>query len=109
MRFQHPGRLSSLFAFLILLGCANSPVFAKGGGVGYWLEGTISSVDLVDNRVELVLSGLLILDQYTGGPSTRQSVQYECKRGMRASLVQWQQMFFIMSTDWRGGALRGDG
>lgn len=108
MHSRQPGEIFSLCASIVLMAFTISAAFAKGGGVGYWLEGTISNVRIVDSRVELVIAGRLTLDQYAGGPSTRQSVHYECSRGINASLVQWQS-FFVMSTNWRGGALRGSG
>lgn len=108
MNLRQPRVIFPPSALIALLACMSSSAFAKGGGVGYWLEGTISSVHVVDNRIELVIAGRLTLDQYAGGPSTKQSVYYECTRGISASLVQWQS-FFVMSTDWRGGALRGGG
>ena len=108
MHYRQPREIFSLYASIVLFAFTTSAAFAKGGGVGYWLEGTISSVRMVDSRVELVIAGRLTLEQYAGGHSTRQSVHYECTRGISASLVQWQS-FFIMSTNWRGGALRGSG
>jgi len=108
MHFTQSRAFSLLYAAIVLLAFTSSDAFAKGGGVGYWLEGTLTSVRVADNRVELVIAGRLTLDQYAGGPSTRQSVLYECAHGISASLVQWQS-FFVMSTDWRGGALRGSG
>lgn len=98
----------ALLASIALLTGASLPAFAKGGGVGYWLEGKIKSARLVDTHVELVIEGRLTLDQYSGGPSTRQSIHYECERGINASLSQWES-FFAMSVNWRGGALRGAG
>jgi hypothetical protein len=98
----------ALLASIALLTGMNLPAFAKGGGVGYWLEGKVTSVRLVDTHVELVIRGRLTLDQYSGAPSTRQSIHYECERGISASLSQWEA-FFAMSVDWRGGALRGAG
>ena len=98
----------SVLASLTILAFAISTAFAKGGGVGYWLEGTVASVRLKDNHVELVIAGHLTLDQYTGGPSTRQAIRYECTRGLSASLTQWES-FFAMSSDWRGGGIRGEG
>src|ERR1051325_4647320 len=103
-------RQASSFALasLALLICTIPAAFAKGEGVGYWLEGTVASVHLSDNHVELVIAGRLTLDQYSGGPSTRQSIHYQCPNGIRASLTQWES-FFAMTSDWRGGAIRGKG
>ena len=98
----------SLYASIVFLACLHPPALAKGGGVGYWLEGTISSVHVDGSRIELVIAGSLTLDQYHEGPSTRQSIHYECARGIAASLAQWKP-FFIMSADWHAGALRGSG
>jgi hypothetical protein len=108
MHFTQPRVILPLYAAIVLLAFATPIAFAKGGGVGYWLEGKILSVHVAANGVELAIAGRLTLDQFAGGPSTRQSVHYECARGISASLVQWQS-FFVMSTNWRGGALRGDG
>ena len=93
---------------LSLLVLAIPVSFGKGGGVGYWLEGTVASVRIAGDRVELVLAGSLTLLQYSGGPSTRQAVLYECPRGISASLRQGDP-FFAMSSDWRGGAIRYEG
>jgi flagellin-like protein len=108
MHFTQPRAFSPVYGAIVFLAFTTSDASGKGGGVGYWLEGTITSVNVVDNRVELIITGRLTLDQYAGSPSTRQSVHYECAHGISASLVQWQS-FFVMSADWRGGALRGGG
>jgi hypothetical protein len=95
-------------AALALLALTTATVFAKGGGVGYWLEGTVTSARLAGDRVELVVAGHLILDQYSGGPATRQVIRYECARGISASLTQWKA-FFAITSNWRGGGIRGAG
>jgi hypothetical protein len=98
----------STLTVLAMLALATTTAFAKGGGVGYWLEGTVTSVRLAGDHVELVIAGHLILDQYSGGPATRQAIRYECARGISASLRQWTS-FFAMSSNWRGGGIRGAG
>ena len=98
----------SVLTSLAMLALATTTAFAKGGGVGYWLEGTVASVRLAGDRVELVMVGNLILDQHSGGPPTRQEIRYECARGISATLGQWKA-FFAMSSDWRGGGIRGAG
>ena len=108
MHFSTRHTTLRLYALSALFACLASAVLAKGGGVGYWLEGKVSGVRVVDDRVELVIAGRLTFDQYTGGRSTRQAVHYECERGISASLVQWES-FFAMSADWRAGGLRGSG
>lgn len=98
----------SALAAAAILALTATAAFAKGGGVGYWLEGTVTSLHLAGDRVDVVIVGHLVLDQYSGGPTTRQAIRYECSRGISASLGQWKS-FFAMSSDWRGGGIRGQG
>ena len=98
----------SALTTLALLALSTSMAFAKGGGVGYWLEGKVTSVRLSGGHVDLVIAGQLTLDQYSGGSTTRQVIRYECARGISATLGQWKA-FYAMASDWRGGGIRGEG
>ena len=108
MHSKHRQTTYAALATAAILALAGTAAFAKGGGVGYRLEGTVTSVRLAGDRVDLLIVGHLVLDQYSGGPTTRQVIRYECARGINASLGQWTS-FFAMSSDWRGGAIRGQG
>jgi hypothetical protein len=91
-----------------LLALSTCTAFAKGEGVGYWLEGKVTGVHINGNKVDLVIAGTLTLDQYSAGPETRQAIRYECARGFSATLGQWKP-FFAMTSNWRGGGIRGEG
>ena len=95
---------------VVTLAAFGSLALAKGGGAGYWLEGTVAGVRVSDNTLELVVSGRLWLDQYPDGPTSRQIVEFECPSpgGIAATLTQ-APSFFAMSIDWRAGALRKQG
>jgi len=99
-------RSNSLLLFLALF--APMVVFAKGGGVGFWLEGTISDLRVDGKVIELVVKGRLWLDQYLGGPESRQAIEFECKKGI-AGRFSSDQQFFAMSADGGAGALRSPG
>jgi hypothetical protein len=81
---------------------------SKGGGVGYWLEGTIADLRVDGNVIALVVKGRLWLDQYLRGPESRQAVEFECKKGI-AGRFSSDRQFFAMSSDGGAGALRSPG
>jgi hypothetical protein len=81
---------------------------AKGEGVGFWLEGTVSGVRIVGRYIQLSVAGRLWLRQFPDGQPPGQHVEFDCPEGISATLTQAQE-FFAMSTDWGGGALRQPG
>ena len=108
MHSEHRKATRSVVTTLALLALSTSLALAKGGGVGYWLEGKVTSVRLAGDRVEMVIIGQLTLDQFSGGPATRQAIRYECPHGISATLGQWKS-FYAMTSNWRGGGIRGEG
>jgi hypothetical protein len=82
------------------------PTSAKGEGVGLWMEGTVSNLDVTDDRIHFVLTGRFWFEQYRG--TRRSSVEVDGRRGLPVTLTQ-AQPFFAMSPDWRAGAIREEG
>jgi hypothetical protein len=100
--------------FLVLL----TPVaLAKGGGVGYWLEGTVTNVRTDGNGscptawcegrepIQLVFAGSLLMVQYPDGSKTPQTIEFQCLKGMSVKLAQ-RDTFFGISVAGRGGGYR---
>ena len=79
---------------------------AKGEGVGLWMEGTVSSVDVEGQGIHLTLSGRFWLEQYRGNRRSR--VEVDGRRGLAVTVTQ-ATPFFAMTSDWRGGAIRDPG
>ena len=82
--------------------------FAKGGGVGFWMEGTITNVTVAGDRIQFELTGRFWLEQFPDGRPPRQMIEVDCKRGISATVSQ-AEPFFAMTSDWRGGAIRQKG
>ena len=59
---------------------------AKGGGVGFWMEGTVTNVTVSDERIHCQLAGQLCLVQYPGGSTNRQRIAVDCPRGVSVTL-----------------------
>jgi hypothetical protein len=94
-------------ALLALLPIAPASL-AKGNGAGFWLEGTVSNVRASGRFVQVVVKGRMWLEQYPDRSHTPQIVDFPCSQGIAATLTEFE-MFFAMTTDWHGGALRKRG
>lgn len=81
-------------------------IHAKGDGVGLWMEGTVSNVDVEGQDIHLMLSGRFWLEQYRG--NSRSSVEVDGRRGLAVTVTQ-AAPFFATTSDWRGGAIRDPG
>jgi len=81
-------------------------VQAKGDGVGLWMEGTVSGVQVQGQDIHLILSGRFWFEQYRG--NSRSSVEVDGRPGLEVSVTQ-AAPFFAMTSDWRGGAIRDQG
>jgi hypothetical protein len=81
-------------------------VYAKGDGVGLWMEGTVSNVNADGEDIHLTLSGRFWFEQYRG--NSRSSVEVDGRRGLPLTVTQ-AAPFFAMTTSWRGGAIRDPG
>ena len=84
--------------------------FAKGEGVGLWMEGTVSEVKAEGQRVRLVVTGRFWFEQHRAGQASVIEVK-DLRTGGRASIpatLTQGKMFFAMVENWRGGAIRED-
>ena len=93
-----------LLALLVAAALLPGWAFAKGEGVGLWMEGQVSDVRADGGNIHLVVTGRFWFDQHRG----QQSSFVEIKSRMRATLRQGKP-FFAMVGNWRGGAIRESG
>jgi hypothetical protein len=96
--------LVALVAFFLFA----PPCSPKGGGVGFFLEGTVTNVGRSNSFVQVIIKGRLRLVQYPDGQPPAQIIEYICPDGLVATFNDMKE-FFAMSADWRGGALRQPG
>jgi hypothetical protein len=82
--------------------------FAKGGGVGFWMQGTITNITVAGDRIQFQLTGRFWFEQFPDGRPPRQVIEVDCKGGVSATVTQ-ADPFFAMTSDWRGGAIRQKG
>ncbi len=78
----------------------------KGDGVGLWMEGTVSNVQLVDAKLRFLLNGKFLLKQYRG--TAYSVVEVAGRHGVPVTIRQ-ADPFFAMTSDWKGGAIRKQG
>jgi len=99
--------LPAAFAIAALLPAG---AFAKGEGVGLWMEGTVSEVRAEGQRVRLVLTGRFWFEQHRAGQASVIEVR-DLRTGGPANIpvtLTQGKMFFAMVENWRGGAIRED-
>jgi hypothetical protein len=89
-----------------------SPVvaFAKGEGVGLWMEGTVSDVQVEGPTIQFVLTGRFWFQQYRG--RERSIVEIKGEHGKPAIIpvtVTQGEPFFAMSPSWKAGAIQEQG
>ncbi|MBM3883233.1 MAG: hypothetical protein FJ387_26565 [Verrucomicrobia bacterium] len=82
--------------------------FGKGGGVGFWMEGTLTNITVTGDRIQFQLTGRFWMEQFPDGRPPRQLIEVDCKRGVSATVSQ-AEPFFAMTSDWHGGAIRQKG
>jgi len=96
---------------LILALCLCLPMagYAKGSGVGFWMEGTVKNIRVNADKINFQLIGRFWFIQYSGQPATKESlITVDLSHGTTVTIRQ-ATPFFAMSSDWRGGAIRKKG
>ena len=72
------------------------------------MEGTVTNVAVVDQRIHFQLTGWLWLHQYPeGGTNVEQIVKVDGQHGISATVGQ-PDSFVAMSSDWRAGSVRNE-
>src|SRR5207237_9894407 len=97
-----------LFAAFAAAVLSPGAVFAKGEGIGLWMEGQISEVRAEGRDIRFVLTGRFWLDQYRGQEPAVVEVR-DLRTGGAATIpavLTQGRPFFAMTEDWRGGAIR---
>ena len=98
---------SAVFAVAALLPAA---AFAKGEGVGLWMQGQVSEVRTEEQGIRLVVTGRFWFEQYRGAQASVVEVRH--LRGgpatIPATLTQGRP-FFAMVENWKGGAIHKSG
>ena len=79
---------------------------AKGDGVGFSMEGTVTNMSASGGSIHFTFTGTFRISQFHGLHNS--VVEIDCKRGVSATVSQGDP-FFAMSSDWRAGALRPAG
>src|ERR1041385_1585946 len=79
---------------------------AKGDGIGFSMEGTVTNISVDGERIHFTFSGTFRISQFRG--SEHSVVEIDCQRGVSAAVSQGDP-FFAMSSDGRAGALRPAG
>ena len=79
---------------------------AKGDGVGFSMEGTVTNISVSGESIHFTFTGTFRISQFHGLQSS--VVEIDCKRGVSATVSQGDP-FFAMSSDGRAGALRPQG
>lgn len=102
-----PCSISLLCVLLVLGWLLPITVLAKGGGIGFWLEGIVSDVSAQGDEIHFHLKGEFRFDQYRGG-HTPQVIKVDCENGVSASVHQ-ADPFFAFTPDWGGGSIQDKG
>ncbi len=72
------------------------------------MEGPVTNITVTGDRIQFQLSGRFWFVQYPEGRPPRHLIEVDGKRGISANVSQ-AELFFAMTADWRGGALREKG
>lgn len=92
---------------IVAVGCAPvGSAWAKGEGVGLWMEGTVSDISANGGEAKFLLSGRFWLEQHRDGK--RSTIEIDGAHGVRVAVTQ-ADPFFAMSKDWGAGSIRGEG
>lgn len=78
----------------------------KGQGVGFTMEGTITSVSAMGKEIHFTFTGTFYISQFLD--QKKSVVEIDCSQGISATVSQGDP-FFAMSTDGRAGAIRPSG
>lgn len=101
--------VSLIYLFVAAVFLTPTKSYAKGEGVGFWMEGTITEVTTEDaGRIRFKLRGKVWFEQYNGTSTTPQRIEVDCQKGAWVTVRQ-NDPFFAFTSDWRGGALSPDG
>jgi hypothetical protein len=108
------GRLLAVCAVILALASFTlifrSALFARGmsKGVGCWMEGTVTNINVNGDSIHLQLTGRFWLKQHRlFGRRLISTIEVDCSRGLSANLTQNE--FFVAETpDGTGGAVRND-
>lgn len=95
-----------LFVATVFLTPAKSS--AKGEGVGFRMDGTVTEVTEDAGRIRLKLTGKFWFEQYSGTSMTPQRIEIDCSKGAWVTVRQ-NDPFFAFTPDWKGGAISPDG
>jgi hypothetical protein len=95
------------FLFFVVCCLLPAKLAAKGEGVGFWMEGTVSEVKAAGDQIHFILKGKFWFVQYDGALSP-QRIEVDCKHGISATVHQ-NDPFFAFSTDWGAGAIQEAG
>lgn len=93
---------------ILLLTVGTSVGYAKGGGWGFWAEGTVTAVSHVDDAVEFSLEGDFWIKQYRDNNS-RHVVKLSPAKGISIAGSQNKPFFAMSHPDWFGGAIQKPG
>ena len=99
--------LTATLAAAALLPCC---AFAKGEGVGLWMEGRVSEVRAEGRNIHLIVTGRFLFKQYRGQKAS--VVEVRDLRGGAATIpatITQGKPFFAMVDGWGGGAIRQPG
>jgi hypothetical protein len=102
---------TSSFSFACVLLALNClllvSLHAKGGGVGFWMEGTVADVTAEGDRIKFHLKGQFRFHQYRDS-QTPQIIKVNCENGITA-VVHQAEPFFAFTPDWSAGAIQDKG
>lgn len=79
---------------------------AKGGGVGFTMDGTVTNVTVSGENIQFTFTGTFRMSQFRG--IRKSVVEIDCEHGVSATVSQGEP-FFAMSSDGRAGAIRPAG
>jgi hypothetical protein len=74
--------------------------------VGFGMEGTVTNITLVDERIHFQFTGWFWLDQYPWGGTNQQVIKVDARKGISATLTPTE--FVAMTSDWGGGSVVND-
>ena len=97
--------------FIILAACCVLPVklTAKGGGVDFWMEGTVTDLKGLGDQIHFKLKGVFWLVQYRDGSLSPQKIEVDCEKGISVTVHQHDPFFAMTADNWAGGAIQEKG
>ncbi len=101
--------LTSLTWLFVLICCLlPSKLTAKGGGLGFWMEGTVTEVQATGDQLHFILKGRFWFTQYEDGALTPKRIEVDCQKGASVAVHQ-NDPFFAFTPDWKAGAIQEPG